>query len=520
LLVDFLPVAGDVGEPMQGMYWRSGQRMLSSAYSIARDHRLHAVYITNFSCGPDSFILKHIHREMGGKPWLLIELDEHSADAGVVTRLEAFYDSLFSPSARKPQAAVFRRASAPDRNGGTPATVYIPYMDDHGIALAAAMRHYGINGQALPVADETSLALGRRYTSGRECYPCIITTGDILKKALCPNFDPARDGFFMATAMGPCRFGQYRQFHRMVLDDLGFQSVPLVVLDQTTQYEGCLKRLGANFRKLGWQALVLIDYLKKLLLQSRPYEVRSGDSDAAYAECLGRICTAIETQGSIAGCAAYAARRFAGIVAHREEIGTRPLIGIVGEIFVRSNPFSNNSIVRTIEALGGEVVVPPLQEWVQYTDWERRKDLLRKGAWKSCAREVVTGLVQQRCVVQIRRHFAGHTRHFFKESSTRHVMDLSKSYLSEHIRGEATLSMGRAVEYARHGCHGLVNLAPFNCLPGTIVNTLLCRFSQMHPGLPVLKMVYDGSSRAGDQLRIEAFVHQARQALEATRRRC
>ena len=56
--------------------------------------RLYAVYITNFGCGPDSFI-SHFFRDLSkGKPYLQLEIDEHSADAGAITRCEAFLDSL------------------------------------------------------------------------------------------------------------------------------------------------------------------------------------------------------------------------------------------------------------------------------------------------------------------------------------------------------------------------------------------------------------------------------------------
>ncbi|MBP1738511.1 MAG: CoA activase, partial [Deltaproteobacteria bacterium] len=48
------------------------------------------LHLTNFGCGADSFI-EHFYRHlMGPKPYLILELDEHSAVAGVMTRLEAF----------------------------------------------------------------------------------------------------------------------------------------------------------------------------------------------------------------------------------------------------------------------------------------------------------------------------------------------------------------------------------------------------------------------------------------------
>ena len=84
----------DLVDEWQDMYWKYGQKIYSAAHIVRDDPRLHAIYITNFACGPDSFILHFFKEKMRGKPYLQIEVDEHSADVGAITRLEAFLDSL------------------------------------------------------------------------------------------------------------------------------------------------------------------------------------------------------------------------------------------------------------------------------------------------------------------------------------------------------------------------------------------------------------------------------------------
>jgi predicted nucleotide-binding protein (sugar kinase/HSP70/actin superfamily) len=61
---------------------------------------------------------------------------------------------------------------------------------------------------------------------------------------------------------------------------------------------------------------------------------------------------------------------------------------------------------------------------------------------------------------------------------------------------------------------GVVNLAPFNCMPGTIVNALLNRYRADHDDIPVLKLSFDGVSQANEDTRLEAFMHQARTLAE------
>jgi predicted CoA-substrate-specific enzyme activase len=93
--MDFLPVdTVDISSRYEDMFWRSGQDILAAAHIIRDNPYLNAVYVTNFSCGPDSFIMSFFRRIMGSKPYLELEMDEHTADAGIITRCEAFFDSL------------------------------------------------------------------------------------------------------------------------------------------------------------------------------------------------------------------------------------------------------------------------------------------------------------------------------------------------------------------------------------------------------------------------------------------
>jgi predicted nucleotide-binding protein (sugar kinase/HSP70/actin superfamily) len=72
------------------MYWGSGAQILRTAKSAKANLGGYGIHLTNFSCGADSFI-EHFYRHiMGQKPYLILELDEHSAVAGMITRLEAF----------------------------------------------------------------------------------------------------------------------------------------------------------------------------------------------------------------------------------------------------------------------------------------------------------------------------------------------------------------------------------------------------------------------------------------------
>ena len=129
--------------------------------------------------------------------------------------------------------------------------IYIPYMCDHSFAVAAAFKACGVEAEVIPESDEETLYWGRKLTSGKECYPCIVTTGDMVKLVKDPNFDHERAAFFMPSGNGPCRFGQYHRFHRLVLDDLGFQHVPIYSPNQDETLYSDLGIMGSRFHPPG-----------------------------------------------------------------------------------------------------------------------------------------------------------------------------------------------------------------------------------------------------------------------------
>ncbi|SPE26469.1 hypothetical protein SBA2_30134 [Acidobacteriia bacterium SbA2] len=93
LPMDFLPLdSEDITEVNANMYWNSGRRILAAARLASRHPNLHLVYISNFKCGPDSYI-KSFLDDAAGKPSLVLQFDGHSNDAGFVTRCEAYLDS-------------------------------------------------------------------------------------------------------------------------------------------------------------------------------------------------------------------------------------------------------------------------------------------------------------------------------------------------------------------------------------------------------------------------------------------
>jgi predicted CoA-substrate-specific enzyme activase len=501
LPLEFLPL--DEGDADLGnMYWRYGRTILRAAEYIRKHPNLYAVYLTSFGCGPDSFITHFFRKMMAGKPYLQLEIDEHSADAGLVTRAEAFIDSL---RFYKYEPPVTNFAIAEESYKPFEKTIYIPYMCDHAFAMKAAFQRFGLNAQVLDEPDPVTLEVGKQFTSGKECFPCIITTGDLVRKVRSENFDPKKSVFLMPGANGPCRFGLYRQLHRMILDDLGYTDVPIYSPNSRDGYAG-FGLEGTDFRQVAWKAVVFVDCLIKMVHCTRPYEHISGESDRVYYHYLSKLQSAVINNESLPELAAEAAKAFGRIERSGED---RPLVGLVGEIYLRNNRFSNNHLITKLELHGLEVQLATFAEWPMYTNFTFRRDSWKHKNFGDLAFSYAQFFVQSKQEHELVHAFA---RHFDlpPDESVGKVITRATRYLSPDCKGEAILSIGKAIEMADHGASGIVNAMPFNCMPGTVVSSLSRKLSEDLDGLPWLNISYEGLRDSGEDTRLEAFADQVK----------
>jgi predicted CoA-substrate-specific enzyme activase len=486
------------------MYWRFGQKILAASEIIRDIPNLYPVYITNFGCGPDSFITHFFGERLGGKPYLQLEIDEHSADAGIVTRLEAFLDSLEGiDAAKKYKKSIYSHRFS---SNGKPRTIYIPYMSDHAVTFSAALRSSGLLSEALPESSNDTLESGKRFTSGKECFPCQVTTGDIISKVRSPEFNRDASAFFMPSASGPCRFGQYHIYQRQVLDELGFSDVPIISPNSRTGYDD--EVLAADgFQRAAWISMVSTDLLFKLYHRYRPYQKDKSKIDALYKKYLYKLADYIEKKRELEPFFIAALADFKSFGTNGEKL---PVIGVVGEIFLRGNRFSNNYLIESLENLGAEVWLAPMAEWVFYTNFTYRRRVKSEKNISEILTSNITNLVQHKEEKKLAQ-ILSHDIPAANDPPVEYVIELATPYLDVSFSGEAILSIGKAIEYCHNGAGGIINTLPFMCMPGTVVSAISKKISDDLGGMPWLNLAYEGLSDKSDELKLEAFVHQARQ---------
>ena len=511
-MLDLTPY--NIFENYRNMYWPNGQKIIAAAQHVAKTDGLYAVYLSNFRCGPDSFIWHYVTEELKAKPFLHLEIDEHSADAGMVTRIEAFLDSLRgSEQNEKKEVTIFRPRPSP-ASPPKDRILYFPYMNDGGYMLAAAARSIGVPSESLPKQTEEDLAIGRKYTSSKECFPMICTTGSFIKKLQEPGADPSKMSFFMPDHNGPCRFGQYNHFHRILFDRLGYANAELITPSNDTSYEDVAGEHGQKFRINAWKGFVVADYLRKIYRETRPYEINKGDTDRLYEDSLHRLERCIEKGAKgLHKVLTGIASDFMAIKVDKSV--RRPVVAIIGEIFMRDNAGCNGNIANRLEDLGVEVVIGPFSEWIYYSTHRFTRDSRWKNDTKGIIKSKIQGIGQDIIANSLLKGIKKLTDHE-KDVSLHDMLKLCNTYVNEFYDGDPPIAMGTSVALTKRGVSGFAAILPFTCMPGTLVASVSDSFRKDHNNIPYINIAYDGQDSVSLDTRLQAFVFQVKEYAAAT----
>ena len=385
--------------------------------------------------------------------------------------------------------------------------VYIPYMSDAAYALSAAFKRCGVDSEVMDEPDESTLDFGLKFTNGNECMPCFVTTGDIIKVIDKPGFDAKKSAFFMPTSPGPCKFGQYNRLHELVLDNMGYNEVEFLVPSAKKSYTDFVGDKAILFRRVAWQGCLAVDTLEKALYRVRPYETNKGDAVSAYKECINLVVNAVENGNDIYDTMKICAKKFEEIPRKDED---RPLIGVVGEIFLRLNKFTNNFTTDKIEALGGEVSVVPTYKWITFTTHEYAVNAFKSKKVKDIFLSFLVNYYQKKDETNVFKPFKRLLRNH-KETDIKEILSYARKYLDLSLGGEAILTVGESIDFAKKGYSGVVSIHPFHCMPGSIVQTISKKFREDLNNFPWINLWFDGQESTNLMLRLEAFMHQAKQ---------
>ncbi len=490
---DFIPAKHE--KPKNHMYWGMGQMILKAARFVRKHPQLFGVFITNFSCGPDSFVIGYFRSIMGKKPSLTLELDSHTADAGLDTRIEAFIDivSAYRKLVQHQQLDVPKKIFVPavaSIHNGTPSitttsgdtvalsdprtTVLVPSMGKLGSeALATILKALGMHAVAHPPADESILKLGRGYTSCKECLPLILTTGSLLNYINNHQKPGEVVVYFMATGSGPCRFGQYAIFMQDLIKRLRLPDVAILSLSSENTYMG----MGRQFEQTAWWALAVSDIMediRSMLMANAAHRSHALNVfDGAWQSILDSLATADfkHLSSSLSDGARELAR-----IALQKPVSSVPLISLTGEIYVRRDALSRQHLPERLADMGFATICSPVIEWVHYTDY-----LVETG--NAISNMPLKDRLWLKFRKKIMSHYERRIRNLLSRSglvsshplSIEEIVRHGTPYIAPALAGEAILTIGSSLaEIASQVC-GVIAVGPFGCMPNRLSEAILSK---------------------------------------------
>ncbi|MGD9115825.1 MAG: acyl-CoA dehydratase activase [Dehalococcoidia bacterium] len=499
--LDFLPL--NTVKPQEFSdrpYWAYEGKYIAAAKIIAQDPQLYGLALTNFGCGPNSFILKLVEDIMSGKPMGQLEIDEHAAEAGLVTRLEAFVDTIegYAPTAEAQEVAAeeIRRYAPPIVSNQK--TLVLPNMAPFVEVLGQIMESCGGRTIVLPPPDERSLFYSNQVSSGTECLPYRVTLGDFLK-FFYEHPERSKDvELAMVSAYGPCRLGKYALEQITVLKKAGF-NVPMLTTISNNAYRDM--DFGPDFQRLAIGGIFAADCLNRLLWRTRPYEKEPGLAENLFDEHLQKVKDSVHARDGYAGVLEKATAAFKSAI--DPNLPRRPLVGINGEIYLRSNRFSNNNLVKVCEAAGLEVTVSSVGEWLKYISYRHFEDSVHFRKARNLLSSYIKNSVVDKSEHRLLKNLKPLTDE--PEPSIKELLSRSSLYLSPRCGSEAVLSIGSGVEWLENPRFaGVISVMPHGCMPGGIVAAMSEKLSQIYHK-PWISLTYDGILETNNLTRINNF---------------
>jgi activator of 2-hydroxyglutaryl-CoA dehydratase/predicted nucleotide-binding protein (sugar kinase/HSP70/actin superfamily) len=515
------------------MYWGHGQRILRAAWQVRRTPGAYALFASNTACGPDSFTLHFFGALMEGKPFAVIETDGHAGDAGTRTRIEAFLHC--ARSHRRAEAAADGPAGAYAPGAGAAEArdrltvssrtlpellrsgerLLVPSMGPQADVIAAVLRGLGLDAELLPPPTRETLALGRRHTSGKECLPAVVTLGALLERLARERDPAARFAFLMPGTDGPCRFGAYKELHQLVLARLGLGARVRIWAPPFGDYfQGAPPGAGA----LVLAGATAVDVLRDLRYEVAPVERRPGVAGALFERFHRQLLRLLEAEargaltagavlreaatGHLHGVPALLRRAAAAFRAARGP-GAPPAVLVVGEIYLRNEPFSSGFTADALARRGIVARVAGATEFLQYSDHCGRGRRAPGLAGR------LDGWVRRR-IEEVCHAAAAGAMGWGPAARVPETLAHAAGYLREALEGEAVLTVGASLgAWRRTEVDAVLSVGPLDCMPNKLAESLL-HHAARREGLLSLTLSLNGDPVDPEVLDAFAFEVHAR----------
>lgn len=491
----------DSGETYLVKQWAYMNRIIKAGqWAATQGERIHFIQMTSFGCGPDSFIQDEIRDILRrhGKPFTLLKIDDVSNIGSLKLRVRSLIESLHDYQYR-PHAIPFEQPKI-YRKEDVHRKILAPFMTEYLTPILSPLVYLaGYDLQVLPPSDEESAQLGLKYANNEVCYPATLIVGDIVKALQSGRYDRKDIAIAMTQTGGQCRATNYAGLIKRAMVATGFKDVPLITIGVTSQGDGENEQEGFDIPWLKYASIIVTsllycDTISKMYHAAVIRETAPGLAAALrdkYLKAADHRIRRNDTSGMME-LIEDAAKEFDAIVTDKDV----PAVGIVGEIFLKFNPFAHQYLEKNIISKVIEIIPPLispffLQEFVNV--------IAQKHLGLSCSKtpdwivKGLYGLINRRMkkvnkVAGSFRYFRPFTNIFddAKAVEKNHVVSMAAQF------GEGWLLPADIISLVRSGVYNIVSLQPFGCIANHIISKgIEKRLHELYPELNLVSLDFD-----------------------------
>lgn len=542
--------------------WMYHSRLYAVARFVTMRNDLDLIQLNSFGCGLDALTTDQVQEilEASGKIYTVLKIDEVSNLGAARIRIRSLMAALkdqeaerlaeatasgeayeqgdaapVAPSKDAPAFASRKYTFEAQRESASTAWPKVPFteqMRDEGYTILCpqmapihfdlvkeVFRGAGYNLELLPSTDHDAVEAGLRYVNNDICYPSILVTGQIMEAIESGRYDLSKTAVVISQTGGGCRATNYIALIRKALRESGHPEIPVISLSAVALGEDNPGfKITPALLKQAVYAVLFGDVMMQMLYRCRPYEATPGAANALYEEYMARarkLAPKFNRHNYTKLCR-EAIRAFDTMPLVGE--GTKPRVGVVGEILVKFHPTANNHVVDVIEREGCEAVVPGLLDFFLYSmsNAELQKDELGSSATTRAGMQALIKLVDwMRTPVE---EMLEKSRRFEAPERIGTMADKARTVLSVcNNMGEGWLLTAEMLDLIDHGAPNIICTQPFACLPNHVVGKAVIKeLRRQHPESNIVAVDYDpGASEVNQLNRIKLMISVAKENMRA-----
>ncbi len=501
--------------------WAYPNRILKAAgWCATQGHNVQFVQMTSFGCGPDAFLTDEVRDLLFryGKPLTLLKLDDISNVGSMKLRVRSLVESLRIRNgefkdvteAQEPHTtAIYKKE---DRRRKILAPFFTPFLSP---LIPSLFGNLGYDVENLPLSNTESSEWGLRYANNEVCYPATLIVGDVVKAFVSGRYDPKDCAVAITQTGGQCRASNYVALIKKALADAGYSEVPVITITFGESLGNVQPGFKINWMKvlpLALRAILYTDCLSKFYYASAVREKEQGLANKlkdAYLDKAVKLITESRTN-ELFDCLEQAAEDFNDICIEKD----CPKVGVVGEIFLKFNPFSHKNIIDWLIGKGVEVMPPIITDFFVQAFVNKKVNVKTHIEDRHLSDFIYTfgySLVKRQ-IAQV-NNLARKFKHFvpfgdiFEEAAEAHkIITLNAQF------GEGWLLPGEIMSFAANGVHNVISLQPFGCIANHIISKgVEKRIKHFYPDINLLSLDFDsGVSDVNVTNRMLLFIENLR----------